>query len=220
VRDTPIVPAPNPRYERTSTELEFDRVAFFSDAVFAIAMTLLVVGIGVPTVSANGLNEALREKRPEIISFFISFVVIGYYWLGHHRFVARLSAMTTTLMKVNLVYLAAIAFTPFPTALAGKYTDEPISIVMYAVTLGVASGLEVVMLRVAHRQHLTTVRFPNPVVRWATGAALIPVFLFVVSIPIALINTEVALLTWLLVFPLELAWDRAIKPEGADDLAG
>jgi TMEM175 potassium channel family protein len=212
--------APKPRYARTSTELEFDRVAFFSDAVFAIAMTLLVVGIGVPTVAADGLDDALRDKQSEIISFVISFVVIGYYWLSHHRFFARLNAVTTTLMKLNLVYLLAIAFTPFPTALAGKYTDEPVSVVMYAITLGIASGMEVAMLRVAHRQQLTSVILPEPVVRWATGAALIPVIIFVISIPIAFANTVVALLTWLLVFPLELIWDRLARPEGAEELAG
>ena len=209
--------APPPRYERESRGLEFDRVVFFSDAVFAIAMTLLVVGIGVPTVADNDLADALREKRPEIISFFVSFVVIGNYWLAHHRFYSRLSGITTRMMTINLVYLAAIAFTPFPTALAGKYTDDPISIVMYAITLGIASGLEAVMLVVAYREELFTRAMPHPVLRYAVGAALVPVFLFFVSIPIALADTTLALLSWLLIFPLELLWDRWFKPDGADE---
>src|SRR5690242_11701602 len=66
---------PAKRYRRHSDELEFDRVAFFSDAVFAIAMTLLVVGIGIPEVRESELGDALRGKEAEIISFFISFFV-------------------------------------------------------------------------------------------------------------------------------------------------
>ena len=211
---------PSPRYKRESTGLEFDRVAYFSDAVFAIAMTLLVVGIGIPTVTQNELGEALREKQPEIISFFVSFVVIGNYWLAHHRFYSRLGGITPRLMTINLVYLAAIAFVPFPTALAGKYTDNPISIVMYAITLGVASGLEAVMLVVAHREQLFVRTLPRPVLRYAVGASLVPVLLFFVSIPIALVHTTWALLSWLLIFPLEFLWDRKFKPDGADEYLG
>ena len=209
---------PRARYERESTALEFDRVAFFSDAVFAIAMTLLVVGIGIPAVSDGDLGDALRDKQPEIISFFISFVVIGNYWLGHHRFFARLCAVSTRLMTINLVYLAAIAFVPFPTALAGKYTEEPVSIVMYAITLSVASGLEAVLFVVAHREGLFRNAMPRQVVRYTVFATVIPVAVFLGSIPLAFISTTYALYSWLLIFPLEYLLDAALKPRDADEL--
>lgn len=211
------MPIRPPHYKRNSSGLEFDRVGFFSDAVFAIGMTLLVVGIGLPTVPPSQLGDALREQRPEIVSFFVSFVVIGNYWLGHHRFYARLGEITTPLMTVNLVYLAAIAFMPFPTALVGRYTDEPVSVVMYAVTLGIASALEAVMLVMAHRGQLFTRALPRPVLRYAVGTALVPLLPFFISIPIAFVNTTWALLSWLLIFPLEVLWDRMFKPDGASE---
>ena len=125
-RAEPGVEPPRPgRYQRSSTSLEFDRVIFFSDAVFAIAMTLLVVGIGIPKVADAGLDQALRDKRQEILSFFVSFVVIGFYWLSHHQFVSQLRAVDRTFMKLNLLYLAAIAFVPFPTALVGRVRHPP-----------------------------------------------------------------------------------------------
>ena len=101
---------PARRYRRRSEELEFDRIAFFSDAVFAIAMTLLVVGIGIPHVREARVGDALRGKGSEVFSFFLSFVVIGFYWLSHHRFFARLGAVDARFMQLNLLYLAAIAF--------------------------------------------------------------------------------------------------------------
>lgn len=212
-------PPPGPlRYVRESPGLEFDRVAFFSDAVFAIAMTLLVVGIGIPTVSDGELGDALRDKRSEITSFFISFVVIGAYWRGHHRLFSRLRAVSPRLITVNLLYLAAIAFTPFPTALAGQYTDDPVSIVIYAITLAIASGLVGLMVFIAHRDDLLRTRLPREVVRYQVIASVIPVLVFLGSIPIALVHTTYALWSWLLIFPLEVVADRLFKPDGADEL--
>ncbi|MFI5046700.1 MAG: TMEM175 family protein [Acidimicrobiia bacterium] len=206
------------RYIRHSPGLEFDRVAFFSDAVFAIAMTLLVVGVGIPHVSSSGLEKALSGKRPEITAFFISFVVVGNYWLSHHHFFAHLKAASPRLMSWNLVYLAAIAFTPYPTALTGIYEDQPISVVMFAITLGIASGLEAVMFYVAHVDHLFEQELPLEVVRWSIVAAMIPVGVFFLSIPIAFFDTGLALLSWILIFPLETIVDRKLKPDEADEL--
>jgi len=205
------------RYGRKESSLEFERVAFFSDAVFAIAMTLLVVGIGIPEVRDSELGDALRGKEAEIVSFFISFFVIGFYWLGHHQFFGRLKTVNVRLMRINLAYLAAIAFVPFPTALAGKYTEDPISIVIYAITLSVASGCEAFMQYVANRDGLFRRTMPPPVLRFAMVASVIPVIVFLLSIPIALYRTTTALWSWILIWPLEVFAHKKLKPEGADE---
>ena len=89
---------------------EFTRVVTFSDAVFAIAMTLLVVGIGIPTLtdgdSVSELADALNDDLGSFISFFISFAVIGRYWVAHHEFVARLRGIDRGVIGLNLIYLA------------------------------------------------------------------------------------------------------------------
>lgn len=120
-------------------------------------------------------------------------------------------------MTINLFYLATIAFMPLPTALAGRYTDDPVSIVMYAVTLSLASTLEAVMLWVVHRGQLCTRSLPRPVLRYAVGTALVLVVVFFISIPIAFVNKTWALLSWLLIFPLEFLWARMFKPDGASE---
>ena len=106
-------------YERGSEE--FSRLLAFSDGVFAIAMTLLVVGIAVPTLADGGdvgqLADALNDLVPNFTSFFISFTVIGRYWVAHHHFFSMLRRVDGRLIWVNLLYLAFIAFLPFPTAL-------------------------------------------------------------------------------------------------------
>lgn len=202
-------------YERE--EIEFSRVLAFSDGIFTIAMTLLVVGIGVPTVREAQLGNALRDLQYEIVSFFISFVVIGFFWLAHHRFVSTLARITSALMMLNLLYLATIAFMPFPTALVGKYNDSPITVVIYAVTLACASLLETIMFAVACRSNATRVPVPDDIFRFDVVSSLLPVLVFIGSIPIALISPTWALLSWLLLVPAERALDHW-KPAGRDDL--
>jgi uncharacterized membrane protein len=208
---------PAKRYRRRSEELEFDRVAFFSDAVFAIAMTLLVVGIGIPHVTEAKLHDAVSGKSSEIFSFFLSFVVIGFYWLAHHRFFARLGAVDRRFMQINLLYLAAIAFMPFPTALVGSYSNRPITIVLYAVTLGTASFLESALFWHAQRSGLLRVRMRDDIFRASMIASLAPVAVFALSIPIAYVDAERALLVWVLIFPLEWLIGKYVIPKDADD---
>jgi uncharacterized membrane protein len=205
------------RYARQSPAVEFDRVVNFSDAIFAIAMTLLVVGIGVPAATDADFERALGDKVPEIISFFVSFVVIGYYWLAHHRFFSQLVAVEQGLIMLNLVYLAAIAFVPFPTALVGKYEQFSITVVIYALTLGAASLLETAMFARAQHQHLFRKELPRDVYRWGMVASLLPVVAFAISIPIAFADPTLALCTWLIVWPAEYLADRWLKPDEADD---
>jgi len=98
-------------FTRESRGLEFERVAFFSDAIYAIAMTLLVVDIKVPELT-QGKNDpmmvldTLRHNIPEIIGFFLCFWLIGNTWISHHRFMASLHTIGHTLMTLNMFYLA------------------------------------------------------------------------------------------------------------------
>jgi len=208
---------PNPRYRRRSEELEFDRVAFFSDAVFAIAMTLLVVGIGIPHVRDVKLEHALGDKSAEIFSFFLSFVVIGFYWLAHHRFFATLGRIDRRFMELNLLFLATIAFMPFPTALVGVYGSRPTAVVLYASTLATASLLSALMIWRAQAVGLLRRKMSTAVFRWTVVASLATVVVFLVSIPIAyLVSPSAALYSWLLIFLAEMLIDRFLKPDDAD----
>jgi uncharacterized membrane protein len=197
-------------------------VLAFSDGLFAIAMTLLVVAIGIPTVSdgdsVHELAEALNDLSPELISFFISFAVIGRYWAAHHLFFAQLARMDRGLIGLNLVYLAFVAFLPFPTALLGEYFDNPLSVVIYAVNVALVSGLEVVLFRHAYRAGLMSKKLSPEVYRWGAAMSLSPVVFFVLSVPIAFLGTGWAIAVWLLAAPVGVIANRRWAPEGADDL--
>jgi uncharacterized membrane protein len=206
-------------YNRDSAE--FARVLAFTDGLFAIAMTLLVVALGIPHLSdgdsVHDLADALSDLTPDFISFFITFAVIGRYWLAHHQFVAMLKGIDQGLIALNLVYLAFIAFLPFPTALLGENFENPLSIVIYAVNVGLVSGMEVVLFRHAYKAQLFEKQLPQDVYRFAVAMSLAPVLFFALSIPVAFVSTTLAVCTWFLGIPLAAIADRW-KPEGTDAL--
>jgi uncharacterized membrane protein len=200
-------------HTRHGKGLEFDRFAFFSDAVYAIALTLLVVGIAVPTVddlrSAGEMWDVLVDLRQEFATFFVGFAVIGRYWLAHHRFVSVLRAVDTPLMVVNLTYLAFIAFLPFPTALVGRYEQNLVAFAFFAVVLSCVSALETVLFVTAERRGLLQIAVPRDVYRFGLVASTLPVLVFMLSIPLAAAtNSTVGLLSWILIWPLERMLDR------------
>ena len=148
---------PSPIYERDAAE--FNRTLAFTDGLFAIAMTLLVVDLAVPVLhhdsSVHELADQLNGEKEKFVSFFISFAVIGRYWLAHHAFFSQLARMDRPLIALNLVYLAFIALLPFPTALLGEYFSNPLSVVIYAVNVAIVSGMEVVLFSRAQNHGLS-----------------------------------------------------------------
>jgi uncharacterized membrane protein len=212
---------PSIRYRREGKSIEFDRVISFTDAVFAIALTLLVVEIGVPeTIPGAGddpaaLLNALADKAPLIAAFFLGCLVIGSYWAAHHRFIARLGAVDRGFVALTVVYLTFVALLPFPTGVLGKFPENPISVIAFAVNMGAVSGMEAVLLAHAWRRRLLQDQFPEDVYRWALKMSLAPVLLFVASVPVAFMLSWLAVAVWFLALPLQMFWNRH-RPVGTE----
>lgn len=211
-------PGPGSGYARRSEGLEFDRAVFFSDAIFAIAVTLIVVTIELPPVTNAELGDALADLAPQILSFFISFAVIGSFWVAHHRFVATLTRMPRALLVLNLTYLAAIAFTPFPTDVLGEHSGSALAVSLYAITIATVSLLETAMLACAHRTDSLHTRLAPQGFRTAMLASAMPVVVFLASIPIALLVPVLAMYFWLIIIPAEMAIGRFSANAGELDL--
>jgi uncharacterized membrane protein len=206
------------RYERGSEE--FSRTLALSDGVFAIAMTLLVVTITLPTLdnasSTGDMLDALGDLSGSFISFFISFAVIARYWAAHQQQFSMLARMDRGFVGLNLVYLAFIALLPFPTDLLGNFFENPISIVVYATNVAIISGMEVVLFRRAYRADLLADPMPEDVYRWGVVGASSPLPLFILSIPIAFLSTAVAAAVWFLAVPLGIVMDH-YEPDEAKE---
>jgi TMEM175 potassium channel family protein len=141
-------------------ERELERIIFFSDAMFAIAITLLVLDIRVPSVPqdlvASGLPQALAALWPKFLSYIISFVVIGLYcWQVHHRTFRYITGYDDRLVALNLFLLMGVAFLPFSVSLISEYGPERIALLIYLGHLSVIGLLLDALLWYAERRKLT-----------------------------------------------------------------
>lgn len=136
---------------------QLERLAFFSDAVFAIAITLLVIEVRMPELHApteESIRHALVELIPKYIGFIVSFFVIGRFWLGHHRLFGLLARTDDRMIIANLILLLGIAFIPFPTAVFSDYPGAQTAGLFYAGWLVVAGLFNRRLVKVAVRDHL------------------------------------------------------------------
>jgi uncharacterized membrane protein len=115
--------------------MEKSRVEFFSDAVFAIVITLLILDIHIPEVPYSQLPQALMEIVPKLTSYLLSFTVIGLYWVGHHYYFRFVKKVNNVLLWLNLFNLLLVSFLPIPTSLLGSYPYQPIPIFIYGLNL-------------------------------------------------------------------------------------
>ena len=124
-----------------AASLSFERVAFFSDAVFAIAITLLVIDLRLPhfaVTSDIALLNALLGLIPQYVGFFVSFFVTGRFWIGHHQLFTLIDHADDAFIWRNLLLLLAIAFMPFPTAIVGEFAGLRSGVCFYALWLAFA----------------------------------------------------------------------------------
>lgn len=121
---------------------ETARVEAFSDGVFAIAITLLVLEIKVPEPDVTGhgssLLQALRSLWPSYLGYLISFVTIGVMWVNHHSMFVLIRRIDRYFLLLSVFFLMCIAFLPFPTAVLAEYLSEPkgrrVAVAMYSAT--------------------------------------------------------------------------------------
>jgi uncharacterized membrane protein len=195
--------------------LEYDRVLFFSDAVFAIAITLLVVDIRVPDIASGVVNasRALHEARYKILGFAISFVVIGLFWMGHHRLFRYITALDRPLIFLNLLFLGTIAFLPYPTALLFvSSTSQVAATVFYAACVAGAGLAELVVWLYANRAKGLIPDSISPAFRRYETAQLLPTpVVFGLSIPVAFVAPGVAPFTWILLVPIGRVLSRIAR---------
>jgi uncharacterized membrane protein len=132
-------------YNHTTT----NRLDAFSDGVFAIVITLLVLELHVPELTGGAVSEGLRQELihlfPKFISFVVSFLYISIYWINHHQLFHYLKRSDRTLFWLNSFFLMCLTFIPFPTALIGSYPQEPLAVICYGVAMMVTAISFVIM---------------------------------------------------------------------------
>ena len=111
------------------------RLEAFSDGVFAIVITLLILDIRIPEVQPQALPAALVTILPQLLTYVLSFFIVGLYWHLHHQVAAQVKQIDGAFIWLNLVWLLFVSVLPFPTALLGRYPLQPIPLTIYGINL-------------------------------------------------------------------------------------
>ncbi|MGC1166325.1 MAG: TMEM175 family protein [Solirubrobacterales bacterium] len=184
---------------REGNEIEFARIVAFSDGVFAIAITLLVLAINIPDqLRDESLASALWAQRQDMLAYALSFAVIGRFWVVHHRFFGAVTGFDGRLLALNIFYLAWIVLIPFSSEVLGDHGGEAAAIVLYAANL---SGVVLTgqwMAADARNAGLTSIPISSH--QEQRYRALYIAAVFLASIPVAFIAPGVAPFMWLALF--------------------
>ncbi len=185
---------------REENEVEFSRIVAFSDGVFAIAITLLVLDLTIEPglKSDQEVWNAIGDQWENLLAFGISFAVIGRFWIVHHRVFGEVTAFDGRLLWLNLLYLASIVLIPFSSKVLGEYGSDTAGVVVYAINLSATVLIGLWMTADAQLAGLTSADSASRRVGWITSTYIAAVFLL--SIPVAFLAPNLAQLMWLILF--------------------
>jgi uncharacterized membrane protein len=182
------------------------RLINFSDAVIAIAITLLVLEIRLPEITRGldgpTITGEVLSIWPKYLGYLVSFWVIGLYWMAHHRIFRLIDSYDRRLLTLNLAFLCTVAFMPFPTSVLFDYAGVFIVVLLYAGTLTL-TGLSLVAIWLyATKEHrLVDPQLDERMIHNQTRSLLVGPGVFLLSIIVAIFNPDLAMYAWLLQIP-------------------
>ena len=188
-----------------------NRIVGFSDGVFAISITLLVLTINVPSnlTSSEEVNGFLRQVLPQLVVYAAAFMIIGIFWVRHHRMLDVCRAVDGRMLILNLVFLAFVSLLPFPTDLLGNVQTSS-TVIAFCAVAGAATLCEFGLWRHLHKHRdLLLPGVPEERVAslmiWRFGALGV----FIIPILVSLFFPRIAVLVLLALLPLyEVAHHR------------
>lgn len=180
---------------------ETARIEMFSDGVFAIAITLLVIEIGVPHLEnepeGTTLFGALIGQWPSYLGYVISFLVIGTVWANHHNRFTYIARSDHVLLFLNTIFLMCVAFIPFPTALLAEYIQSEERTTAVAVYTGVLTVTAVfftlLWIYAANNRRLVDRNLDPALLRSMTRRYVAGMALYLVAFALAFVNVVLSL---------------------------
>ncbi len=178
-----------------------ERIVFFSDAVMAIAITLLVIDLRLPNspgnLTADKLSSDLQAMVPVFTSFLISFLIIGVYWIGHLGIFRFIKRYDTLLIFLNLLFLMFIVLMPFTSSLVGSSGSLTAANVIYAANAAaVGFSLSAIWWHASPKQRLIDPGLSPSTIRLIGLGGLGAPISFLASIPVALVDPALTKYVW------------------------
>jgi uncharacterized membrane protein len=177
--------------------LNLHRLAALTDGVFAIVMTLLVLEISIPEIAPSSvhveLSRRLLELWPKLLSYGISFIILGAFWYLHHQAFHYIKRSDSGLTWLNILFLMFIALIPFSTALFGSYGTEQLPLIIYASNLLLANVLRFLLWTYATGKYRLADRDISPrLLKWDRLISIGISLIFVLMIGVSFISVGAA----------------------------
>ncbi len=182
-------------------QLGLERIVFFSDAVMAIAITLLAIDLRVPEVdpgvAAQQLGARLSSIGPHLMTFLISFIVIGIYWISHHRYFGYIRRYDTRLILLNFLFLFFIVCMPFLASLLGQYVFVPIALIAYTAAIA-ALGFSMALIwwYASSGHRLIEPEVSMEMIRTINIRLFVAPIMFLIAIPFAFVSSLAVIIVW------------------------
>ncbi|HTS45250.1 MAG TPA: TMEM175 family protein [Puia sp.] len=186
----------------TDSEVSTQRLEAFSDGVFAIATTLLILEIKIPDhndLLHQSLFRYLLKLWPKYFAYTFGFITIGIYWSNHH-YIFKLYKRTNHIFNMmNVAFLMAISFLPFPTAIFGDHINDPDqrqnAVTFFAIGIFLPAFVWFMMwLYAIHKKRLVDERLTESFIKYLTRLFLISNILYIASIIISLFSPTASIL--------------------------
>ncbi|GER90857.1 DUF1211 domain-containing membrane protein [Dictyobacter vulcani] len=208
-------------------EKDTNRLEAFSDGVFAVAITLLVLDIKLPYADSSGkllgnseLWQAIFEQWPMLLAFVTSFFTIGIMWLNHHRIFKHIKHSDTSLVFLNIILLMLIVFIPVPTALLVEYITHPelnTAALLYSGTFfAMALCFNLLWRYASYKGRLLGQQVDMDGVNKISRQYLFGPLVYIIALAIAWINTPASLIFNLLLAIFFALPDTPMKPGKKD----
>jgi uncharacterized membrane protein len=190
----------DPKYYQHDT----GRIEAFSDGVFAIAITLLVLDIKVPKLTPDQhLAQALLAQWPAYLSYITSFLVTGIIWANHHNMFKHILRADHTLIVLNMLFLMIMALIPFPTALLSAYmqdvNENHVAAIVYGGTFALGSLFFFLIRWYAGSNHLIGQDIETHMWRRTMLRSLVAPAFYLLAIVVSLWNVGVCLVLYALI---------------------
>jgi len=184
----------------TSIGLSTFRIEAFSDAVMAVAITLLVLEIKVPHVPEGAdLWAALIPLWPKFLAFAVSFGVIGIFWVGHHIMFHYIKRTDRVLLWINTMLLMLISAIPFAAAFVGEHLNDPVAVALYGAILFLCGLMYLIIWKyAAGKRRLISQTLPEDMIRLGTISVVIAPILYGAAVILAFIDPMISKIIYLL----------------------
>ena len=179
------------------------RLEAFSDGVFAIAITLLVLDIAVPAAAGRHLLRSFIDLWPSYLAYIVSFSTIGAMWLGHNAITEYLGRVNSAFVRLNLLLLLFVSFLPFPTRLFAEFiarnSPERVAVTIYGISLLLTSTLLLVLWRYALRARLVRPDADDEEIQLLTQRLTPGLGAYVILIPAGLFRPIIAVIGYFVI---------------------